>query len=67
MLIIDIIIKEMIMTDVHMTIIEIDDMIRMGVVAVAVEMIVVVIYVHYIFVTHVVNVLVEICVHVSRR
>ena len=67
MLIIDIITTEMIMTDVHMTIIEIDDMIRMGVVAVAVEMIVVVIYVHYIFVTHVVNVLVETCVHVSRR
>lgn len=66
MLIIDTIIIEMIMTDVLMIIIEIDAMILGDVVAV-VMMIVVEIYVHYIFVIHVVNVVEETCVLVSKR
>ena len=66
MLITDIIIIEMIMIDVLMTITEIDVMIPMDAVA-AVEMSVAVTYVLYIFVIHVVNVLEEICVLVSKK
>ena len=66
MLIIDITIIEMIMTDVLMTITEIDVMIPMDAVA-AVEMIVAVIYAPYTFAILVANVLEEICVLVSKR
>ena len=66
MLIIDITIIEMIMTDVLMTITEIDVMIQMVAVAV-VAMIVAVIYAPYTFAILVENVLEEICVLVSKR
>ena len=66
MLIIDITIIEMIMTDVLMTITEIDVMIQMVAVAV-VAMIVAVIYAPYTFAILVANVLEEICVLVSKR
>jgi len=67
MLITDIIIIEMIMTDVLITTTEIDVMTHLAAVVAAVMMIVVAIYVPYIYVTHVVNVVEEIYVLVSRR